>query len=536
MKRGALFLVLVLIASTLCVETEDADAEFADFVGKHVAGMEPLFENSSTAYWNACLTGRDEDYQRSADIQLEIKKIYSSREDFEYVREVKDKLRDPLLRRQAEILYMSYLPNQIPEDILQQITEKSTGLEQKFNTFRGTMDGREVTMNEINDILSGSKDSGMRKKAWEAQKQAGQAVSADLIELVRLRNEAARLVGFDNYFELSLEMQELREDELVSILSELDSLTSEPFREIKDLIDGELKKKYGVSRIMPWHYSDPFFQEVPRFYDTDLDGLYRGRDVLEIGRDFYSEMGFDLTPILENSSLYEAPGKYPHAYTIDMDRRGDVRVMMNVRNNSYWMGTTLHESGHAVYAKNIDPDLPFLLRDAAHTLTTEGIALFFERMTYKPEWLETHVGAELDTEDEEELSLLLRAKELIFARWVLVMFNFEREMYRNPDQDLNRLWWSLVRKYQMIDYSRDMPDYASKIHLVSSPVYYHNYLLGELFASQLEKTTGGEISRETGDLLRDEVFAPGAKHRWDELVEMVTGEPLSAKAFAEQFC
>jgi peptidyl-dipeptidase A len=70
-------------------------------------------------------------------------------------------------------------------------------------------------------------------------------------------------------------------------------------------------------------------------------------------------------------------------------------------------------------------------------------------------------------------------------------------------------------------------------------VYYHNYLLGEICASQLL----GWLARETGatspagapeqagPLLADAVFRPGASVRWDELVREATGEPLSTRAF-----
>ena len=52
---------------------------------------------------------------------------------------------------------------------------------------------------------------------------------------------------------------------------------------------------------------------------------------------------------------------------------------------------------------------------------------------------------------------------------------------------MNRLWWDLVEKYQEIKRpeGRDEPDYASKYHLIVAPVYYHNYMLGEMFASQV---------------------------------------------------
>ncbi len=57
------------------------------------------------------------------------------------------------------------------------------------------------------------------------------------------------------------------------------------------------------------------------------------------------------------------------------------------------------------------------------------------------------------------------------------MLRFEMGLYQQPDQDLNKLWWDLVEKYQNIrrpparDY--EAADWASKIHVVSAPVYYH---------------------------------------------------------------
>jgi Zn-dependent M32 family carboxypeptidase len=70
-----------------------------------------------------------------------------------------------------------------------------------------------------------------------------------------------------------------------------------------------------------------------------------------------------------------------------------------------------------------------------------------------------------------------------------------------------------------------------------APVYYQNYLYGELVASQLgdavEARATGLVDRvDAGRLLVDEFFAPGASLRWDRLVERATGEPLGAGAFA----
>ena len=129
----------------------------------------------------------------------------------------------------------------------------------------------------------------------------------------------------------------------------------------------------------------------------------------------------------------------------------------------------------------------------------------------------------------------------MFARWVLVMTTFERSLYADPDADLDTLWWDLVERFQLLHRpdGRHAPDWAAKIHLAAAPVYYQNYLYGELFASQLDATlrarTDGLVDRAAaGELLRRDVFGPGASLRWDELVARATGEPLSAEHLARQ--
>ena len=60
-------------------------------------------------------------------------------------------------------------------------------------------------------------------------------------------------------------------------------------------------------------------------------------------------------------------------------------------------------------------------------------------------------------------------------------------MFENPEQDLDSLWWELVERYQGLKKpeGRKKPDWAAKIHIALYPVYYQNYMLGELLASQL---------------------------------------------------
>lgn len=178
--------------------------------------------------------------------------------------------------------------------------------------------------------------------------------------------------------------------------------------------------------------------------------------------------------------------------------------------------------------------------------------MLFGRLASNPAWLEQIAGipAEKIQQVTDILFQSLRLEQLVFSRWAQVLYRFEKSMYENPDQDLNALWWQLVEKYQMLrkPEGRDKPDWASKIHVALFPAYYHNYLLGELLASQLHAYICCEVLRsdnscceayvgrpEVGAWLIDHIFKPGRTLPWNDLIENATGEKLTAKYYAAQF-
>jgi len=123
---------------------------------------------------------------------------------------------------------------------------------------------------------------------------------------------------------------------------------------------------------------------------------------------------------------------------------------------------------------------------------------------------------------------------------VIAFVFFEKELYRNPDGDLNNLWYDVVHELQYVELSerRGYPDWASKIHFGSSPVYYHNYLLGEISCLpvwRIYKQNFGEgfINKDVGNFFIDKVFKLGNSLRWDELVLTATGRELTPEYLVE---
>ena len=537
-------------------ERSAEEKELSMFIQNHVKKIKPLNKEANLAYWNAAISGKEEDYDKVSELTLKIRQIYSDTEDFAMLKEMKQSgdIKDALLARQLDILYNGYLENQIESELLKEIVELSTEIEKNFSTFRGTIDGEKVTDNEIKDILKTETDSAKREKAWLASKQVGEQVADDLIKLVKLRNRAAQKLGFNNYHTLSLTTAEQDVNELDKIFDELYELTNEPFAKLKAELDNILAENFNITitELMPWHYHDPFFQETPLVYDVDLDSYYEDKDVVKLAEKFYDGIDLPVDDILARSDLYEREGKNPHAFSTDIDREGDVRILCNVKNNETWMETMLHELGHAGYDKYHDPKLPYLLKQPAHIFTTEGIAMFFGRLSRNPTWMQQMLDLTDDqrAEIEKVSDKYAQLKQLIFARWAMVMYSFEKQLYANPDQDLNRLWWQTVEKYQLVKSppNRDEPDWAAKIHFTIAPVYYHNYLLGELFASQLQnylvhkvleldsdKNVSYVRQKKVGDFLIKEIYAPGAEYKWNDMIERATGEPLTPKYFVNQF-
>ncbi len=550
---------VIMFAITIVLSGCGANAEekqLKKFIAAHVEKIKPIAKEVNLAWWDAATTGNSEDYDKVSKLELRIRLIYSNPEEFAMLKGLKEsgQVKDAKLARQLDVLYNGYLKNQIEPELLKNIVDLGTELEKKFSTFRGTIEGKKVTDNEIKEILKTETDSGERKQAWLASKQVGAVVAADIIQLVRLRNRAARKVGFDNYHTLSLTTAEQNVKELDRTFDELYELTNEPFAKLKADLDGILADMYGVAvtELVPWHYHDPFFQESPLVYELDLDAYYKDKDVRELAAGFYAGIGLGVESVFENSDLYEREGKNPHAFCTDIDRQGDVRILCNLKNNEGWMETILHELGHAVYDKYHNPEVPYLLRRPTHIFTTEAVAMFFGRLSRNAAWMQQMMG--LSDEQRGKIEKVSgrygRLKQLIFARWAMVMYNFEKQLYANPDQDLNSLWWEMVEKYQFVKKpkGRIEPDWASKIHFTVAPCYYHNYMLGELLASQLHHHIVGDVLKlesdaevayvdqnKVGDYLRKKVFEPGALYRWDNMIEQATGERLTPKYFVAQF-
>ena len=507
------------------------------------ATLRPLHLAASQAWWDSSTAATEEHERQRVEAELALSDALADPDLYREVSAARDNGVEGLARRELDLLHNGLVPNQVPEELRHRIVELDTSVDSRFSQHRAVVGGRQVDDNEIRRLLRESDDVAERREAWEGSKTVGAEVADDVRELARLRNEAARALGYRDWFALALATMEIDEQRLFATLGECDAVTAEPFARWKAETDcrarAPVRMRHGRASAVALR--GRLLPGGPGHRRRRHEQVFAGSDIVALARRTFDGIGLATGPILDRSDLFPRDGSRSTPSASTSTARA-TSACSPTSSRSYWTDTMLHEFGHGVFDLGFDRSLPWSLRDA-HLTVTEGIAIMMGALAQEASWLRDVAG--LDADEAEALDAALRrrraAESLVFVRWVLVMTNFERAFYADPEADLSRIWWELVSRHQLLTPpdGRGEPDWAAKIHVACAPVYYHTYLYGHLVATQLratlERDTGGLVGRpEAGAFLAERVFAPGQSVRWDQLVERATGEPLTAAHLARE--
>src|SRR3989475_8626456 len=251
-------MALSVLSMSAVVRPAD-DTRARKFIAEHEARIRPLERQVNLTWWNANVSGKDADFKAKEAAQNKLDEALADQKPFAELKSIKaGKLRDRLLARQIDVLYLMYLEKQVEPALLKKITAKANAIEQAFNVFRAKVADKAMTDSEVRKVLKESKDSAQRKTVWEASKAVGALVEKDLKELVGLRNQAARKLGFRDYHVMQLYLNEQTQEQVLALFDRLDELTREPFRRAKAEIDARLAQNCGIAvdEFRSWHYHD----------------------------------------------------------------------------------------------------------------------------------------------------------------------------------------------------------------------------------------------------------------------------------------
>lgn len=421
-----------------------------------------------------------------------------------------------------------------------------------------------ITANQIDNILVHSRDLSERLRIWTASKEIGRALRPGLAELVKLRNQVARELGYRSYFELQVADYGMSVGEMMRLLDDTLAATKPLFDQLHCFAKYTLAARFHrpPPRLIPAHWIGNRWAQVwPGLIETaSLDPLFRGssaESIVKAAENFYVSLGFPRLPATfwERSDLYPVPPgvarkKNTHASAWDIDRSGDVRSLMSVEPNEEWFAAAHHELGHIYYFLSYDrPAVPYLLRDGANRAFHEAVGELAKLASEQTPYL-VKVGVMPEAKRPDPTSWLLQSAldSVVFMQFSAgTMSHFEHFLYETelPPSEWQAKWWEDVADFQGVvapnSRDGDLCDACTKTHINDDPAQYYDYALATLIKFQLHDHICTQIlkqdpracdysgSKAVGDFLKG-ILSLGATRDWREVIQQATGEPISPRA------
>ena len=439
-----------------------------------------------------------------------------------------------------------------------------------LNSFQFKLEGKPITANEIDNLLTSSTDLAKRKAVWEASKEIGPTLKEPLIMLRDLRNGVAGEMNYPDYFSLEVAAYGMKADEMLKM--------NEQF--MKDLRPLYLQLHTWAKYKLAEKFHQPVPNKIPAYWlnnrwaqnwtglveSANLDPYFKGKTaewIAQTAEEFYVGLGFNPLPggFWIKSDLYPVPAgdarkKNTHASCWHVDLEYDIRSLQSIEPNSEWFFTAHHELGHGHYfAAYTRPEVPPLLRLGANPGFHEGVGELISLASSQVPYLQAKGILPADFKADKTAFLLddALARSVPFIFFASgTMTHWEADIYAHQlePEDWNDRWWKYVSEFQGVEppekRGEEWADYATKTHINDAPAYYHNYAFATVLKFQLHDYIARKIlhqppqscnyagNKEVGAWLQN-ILKKGGTEDWRKVLKEATGEDLSTRAMVEYF-
>ena len=498
---------------------------------------EPVLYSSELAGWNFYTNSTEENLKKYTQAQEKMSDLFKDKKMYEELKSIQEQgLDDKHLAKQLKDLAKAFYNEIESGSELKALRDKENEIASKFNSYVMEIDGKAVSKAEIIKILEKEHNPEIRKKAYEANIKSGDEIAEDLVEFVKMRNAYAKTKGYDTYFDYMIEdSYDITPKELDNLLSGVSSKIEAKSVEFDEERKSELAKSFDIKpeELKDYHYG-LLTDNTPEKAVTEY--LTSKEQVVEIAKNIYHQMGFDVDNMGITLDLFPRKNKNTHGFAFCIKPAKDARILANLTNNTNSLDTILHELGHCVYDIGLDLNLPFLEQEPSSSAMTEAVAMMMGDLPKTENILSDLVPQDILTKFKAEL----KKDDARFVNRSLQIIEFEREMYKNPERDLKSLWRELKKKYlHRGEETESNNEWATIPHYLSHPGYYQNYFRAGLIKAQLYnsmKSELGEISKnsKTSNYLNEKLFKFGSSKDDAELIKEITGKALSENDFCNR--
>lgn len=494
--------------------------------------LEKVSINLEKTCWDFYTNSTEENMQKYEKAQEDYSKLFQNKDEYNKFLAVDKNELSKHEQKQLKDLLKEFDEELNTGEELKALRKKENEIAQKFNSYIPKIDGKEITKPEIFKIIQTETIPEIRKKAYEAKIKGADLIADDLIDFVKMRNEYAKSKGYNTYFDYKLkEDYDVDLEFLNKLINEVYANASSKIKEILERKENELKEFFGVEKLENYHYG-LLLNSNP---EKGVNEILIDQDIVQISKQTYLNMGYDINKLESEGKLtldlFARKGKNTHGFCFGVEAGKDSRILANLINNVSSLDTLNHELGHCVYDLGISTELPFLDRRASSPALTEAIAMMMGDIIKTENVLAEIVPDELlkrfkDKHKEDEAAFVARS---------LLIIDFERELYNNPDQNPAELWKNLNKKY-LNKNCETGNEWASIPHYLSHPAYYQNYFRANLMKVQIYNYLVSELrylteNKNTAEFMNRNIFAYGAAIEEYDLIKQLTGEEFSTKAF-----
>jgi len=397
-------------------------------------------------------------------------------------------------------------------------------------------------------------DVKIRKLCYESMRGIGEFVAPDFVPIIKARNTMAKKLGYEDFYDFKVTQAEgFNKTRLFEMLDVLEKET----RPLMVAALERVKADKGEDALKPWNLGYTLAGDV----DKEQDPYFPFECAPSVWGRSFAAMGINYKGSTMNLDLCDRKLKYSNGFChwpIAPYKKSDgtwVPAQTNftslatpsaVGSGVTALVTLMHEGGHAAHFANIEQGSPFFSQERAPTSVAyaENQSMFLDSLVGDAAWLGKYAysreGKVIPFELIEKAILAKHPYKVFDLRSMLAVPYFEKALYEMPEDQLtpeNVL--ALADKIELeIQGGPSGRPLMSVPHILSdeSSCYYHGYVLAEMSVQQTRahfmKKYGYIVDNpQVGKDLTEAYWKPGNGEAFLDLVERLTGSPLSGDAW-----
>ena len=407
----------------------------------------------------------------------------------------------------------------------------------------------EASENKMRTIVQTHPDEAVRKACFEAMQKFPLDTIDDYVTLLKLRNQFAKALGYEDFYDYKLQtVEEMTKKEVFGIFNGIYEKTKYAFKDIRKLE----KTKPGLRK--PWNFgymmSGSFVKEEDPYFQFEDALSYWGKSFSALGIDY---LGGSMT-----LDLVDRKGKYNNGFChqpimVHYKKGKRIPASSNFTCNTVpgqvgsgiqGLNTLFHEGGHAAHFLNSTEKDVCLNHEYAPTTVSwaETQSMFLDSISSSIEWKTRYTKNregksypfDLYERKVRKVNIIRPLDMMGICRIVF----FEKEIYECENITKDFVLKTAKKIFKKVtDLSEDSIGILNTPHIYSwnSSAYYHGYGLAELGVAQWRayfyKKYGYIVDNQKIGKEMQKVWKFGSRFSSKEFIKMATGKPLNADAY-----